>query len=129
MDYPKAWDLTKTDEGRMRWTLDGFVIGGRYGTEPAEGHPCVLSHGANGHENAVEFPSPEAARKAVSETVVEMEHEGEEPVRCPLAEWMAHNTEDAGCGDAAMELLREPSSVIPFGGGAATLSMVKVAKK
>ena len=120
------WKWENTGGGVMRWTLGGFVIGGPAGADPVEGKPCFVSHFANGHEHAVSFPSPEAAREAVATAMVEVSDE-DDPcwVAYPLTEWMAANEEDSDCADAAMRVLRDPNDVVWLGGGAAPYACVR----
>lgn len=124
-EHAKDWTWEDTGGGVMRWTLGGFVIGGPAGGDPVEGGRCFVSHLANEHENAVEFPNPEAARHAVTSMLVEMAFEGEPNEVLALTEWMAANEEDADCADAAMAMLCDPNVVTRFGGGAAPLSSVR----
>ena len=120
------WKWTNTGGGVMRWCLAGFVIGGPTGEDPVEGQACFVSHYANGHEHAVEFPDPEAARLAVTAAMVEISDE-DDPcwTSSPLTEWMATNEESPECADAAMQLLRDRDAVVYLGGGAAPLFCVR----
>ena len=121
-----GWRWEDTGGGVMRWTLDGFAIAGLEGAEPTEGRPCLVSHAANGHETAVEFPNPEAARLAVTAAIVESSVE-DDPVwvASPFTEWMSANDESPDCADAAMRLLRDRDAVVYIGGGAAPLFAVR----
>jgi hypothetical protein len=121
-----GWRWENTGGGVMRWVLGGFVIAGPKGAEPVEGRPCLVSHAANGHENVVEFPNPEAARRAVTAAMVDTSDE-DDPcwVPSPLTEWMAANEESPDCADAAMTMLRSPDEVVYIGGGAAPLFAVR----
>ena len=120
------WEWTNTGGAVTRWTLGGFVIAGIEGAEPTEGETCLVSHAANGHEHAVEFPNPETARQTVSSAMVESSCE-DDPVwdASPLTEWMAANDESPDCADAAMQLLRDRDAVVYIGGGAAPLFCVR----
>ena len=120
------WEWTNTGGGVMRWCLGGFAIGGPAGENPVEGRPCFVSHSANDHEHAVEFPNPDEARLAVTAAMVEMSDE-DDPcwVAVPLTEWMAANEESPECADAAMTLLRDRDAVVYIGGGAAPLFCVR----
>ena len=125
-DTPNDWKWEDTGGGVMRWTLEGFVIAGPEGAAPTEGKPCLVSHAANGHEHAVEFPDPEAARQAVTSAMVEMSDEDDPDWDAsPFTEWMAANDESPDCADAAMTLLRDRDAVVYIGGGAAPLFCVR----